>query len=258
MKNSRTMIQKRRNELLGLLKEHRTLDVVVLAKYLAVTEATIRRDLQQLEKEGTVIRTFGKATFAHHTDGEEIEPTNIEDEKELIRREIAKRAAELVENGDVVFVNSSGTASLIVEYLGDKSVTILTNNARITERVRSKNAVILLTGGEIYGRKESLIGQFALDTISQVAATKCILGVSGIGPNGQMTSFILPETQVNQMMIQQCNGEKIVVAESSKIGITQNFHFGMISEVTHLVTDSSAQPELLEKYRKSGVETIVI
>ena len=251
MKNSKIVIQKRHNHILELLKQNRTMDVTVLAERLGVTGATIRRDLKKLEQEGTIVRSFGKVSFVGKINVEEIEPTNIEDEKKMVRR-------AMVENGDVLFLNSSGTASLVVEYLGDKNVTVLTNNTQIIKRIRPRNTQILLTGGEIYGKKESLVGQLAVETISKVTATKCILGVSGIGGNGQMTSFILPETQVNQLMLQNCNGEKIIVAEGGKIGITQNFYFGTISEATHLVTDSTADQELLERYRAAGVSTIII
>lgn len=258
MKNSKIVIQKRHNHILELLKQNRTMDVTVLAERLGVTGATIRRDLKKLEQEGTIVRSFGKVSFVGKINVEEIEPTNIEDEKKMVRRAIARYAAGMVENGDVLFLNSSGTASLVVEYLGDKNVTVLTNNTQIIKRIRPRNTQILLTGGEIYGKKESLVGQLAVETISKVTATKCILGVSGIGGNGQMTSFILPETQVNQLMLQNCNGENIIVAEGGKIGITQNFYFGTISEATHLVTDSTADQELLERYRAAGVSTIII
>ena len=102
------------------------------------------------------------------------EPTNIEDEKKMVRRAIARYAAGMVENGDVLFLNSSGTASLVVEYLGDKNVTVLTNNTQIIKRIRPRNTQILLTGGEIYGKKESLVGQLAVETISKV----CLLYTS--------------------------------------------------------------------------------
>lgn len=258
MKNCKTVIQKRHNNILELLKQNKTMDVTALAERLGVTGATIRRDLKKLEQESMIVHSFGKVSFVGKINVEEIEPTNIEDEKKMVRRAIARYAAGMVENGDVLFLNSSGTASLVVEYLGDKDVTVLTNNTQIIKRIRPRNTQILLTGGELYGKKESLVGQLAVETISKITATKCILGVSGIGGNGQMTSFILPETQVNQLMLQNCNGEKIIVAEGGKIGITQNFYFGMISETTHLVTDSTADQELLERYRASGVSTIIV
>lgn len=256
MKNSRAAIQARHNEILKLLQRNGKMPVDVIAERMGVTPTTIRRDLAQMEDAGTVRRGFGSAEYLQPDNMREIEPTNIEDEKALTRRRIAKKAASLVEEGDVVFLNSSGTASLVLEYLAGKNVTVLTNNARIINRFYGSNVQILLVGGEIYGKKQSLIGQFALDTIRRVVATKCILGVSGISATGGLTSVILPETQINLLMIEQCRGPKIVVADGSKVGLTQNFYSGSLKDITHLVTDSSADRGSLQEIENAGVSII--
>lgn len=256
MKNSRAAIQLRQNEIIKLLQQSGKLPVEVIAERLAVTPTTIRRDLVQLAQEGSVRRGFGSAEYIQPDNMRQIEPTNIADEKEVTRRRIAKRAADMVEDGDVIFLNSSGTASLVLEYLKGKNVTVLTNNARIIQRNCGEQVNIILVGGEVYGKKQSLIGQFALDTIHRVVATKCILGVSGISSTGGLTSVILPETQVNLLMLQQCHGAKIVVADGSKVGITQNFYSGNLRDITHLITDASADRTSLEGIAQSGVKVI--
>lgn len=253
MKNSRTAIQSRQNEILQLLKKQQKMPVSLLAERMGVTETTIRRDLIQMEQAGSVRRSFGNAEYLAVNNMREIEPTNIEDEKELTRRKIAKKAAEHVEDGDVIFLNSSGTASLILEYLAGKNVTVLTNNARVINRPHGPNVQLMLVGGEVYGRKQSLIGQFALDTINRVLASKCFLGVSGISADGGLTSVILPETQVNILMLQQCRGEKIVVADGSKVGLIQNYFSGNINDITHLVTDTSADDRSIQDIAHAGV-----
>lgn len=253
MKNSRTVIQNRQNEIVQMLKKQGRMSVSLLAERLGVTETTIRRDLTHMEQDGFVRRGFGVAELAVVDDMRMIEPTNIEDEKELTRRKIARKAAEYVEDGDVLFMNSSGTASLILEYLDGKNVTVLTNNARVINRSHGPNVHLLLVGGEVYGKKQSLIGQFALDTIGRVVATKCIVGVSGISASGGLTSVILPETQVNMLMLQKCRGQKIVVADGSKIGAVQNYFSGNLSDITHLVTDSGADDRSLQEIVQAGI-----
>ena len=253
MKNSRAAIQSRQNEILQLLKKQGKMPVSLLAERLGVTETTIRRDLVQMEKAGFIRRSFGNAELSAVDDMRQIEPTNIEDEKELTRRKIARKAAEYVEDGDVIFLNSSGTASLILEYLAGKNVTVLTNNARVISRPHGPNVQLLLVGGEVYGKKQSLIGQFALDTIGRVVATKCIMGVSGISADGGLTSVILPETQVNILMLQQCRGPRIVVADGSKVGLVQNYFSGNLSDITHLITDSGADDRSVHDIIQAGV-----
>ena len=253
MKNSRAAIQSRQNEIMQLLKKQGKMPVSLLAERLGVTETTIRRDLAQMEGAGFIRRSFGNAELSAVDDMRQIEPTNIEDEKELTRRKIARKAAEYVEDGDVIFLNSSGTASLILEYLAGKNVTVLTNNARVISRPHGPNVQLLLVGGEVYGKKQSLIGQFALDTIGRVVATKCFMGVSGISADGGLTSVILPETQVNILMLQQCRGPRIVVADGSKVGLVQNYFSGNLSDITHLITDSGADSRSLQDIIQAGV-----
>ena len=258
MKNSRSNIASRRNALLKLLQKQGKLTVEEIADALGVTAATIRRDLIRLEADGAVRRGFGTAEYVQPDDMREIEPTDIEDEKAFVRRRIARQAAAMIEDGDVIFMNSSGTASLVLEYVGNKNVTVLTNNARIIQRSYGANVSIILTGGEIYGKKQSLVGQFALDSINRVTATKCILGVSGISATGGLTSRILAEAPINMSMLQKCHGDKIVVTESGKVGITQNFFSGSLRDITYLITDANVDQINVNEIELSGVRVLTV
>ena len=102
------------------------------------------------------------------------------------------------------------------------------------------------------------MGEFAINSIRKVTANKCFLGASGISAAGGVTSSIIQEVAVNQSMISQCSGPKIVVAESSKIGVRHSFFSYGLNMVTHLITDSGADPEELARIRDCGVETIVV
>ena len=254
MKNSKAMVERRHRDILEYLRLHGESEVNDLAREFQVTPTTIRRDLTLLEEQKLISRCFGGARCLDGTDNtEEIIPTNIRDEKEFIRREIAKAAAVKVCDGDILFMNSSATASLVLEYLGDKNVTVITNNSLAVGMPKGSRTQLILTGGMVYGKKQSLVGEFAHDTISKITATKCILGVSGIDAKGGMTSRILQETTINRLMLKRCSGEKIVVAEGSKIGVTHSFYSSGVDDITHLITDSSASEQALTELRRAGV-----
>ena len=107
----------------------------------------------------------------------------------ILKKETKQRQAiEMLENGDTVFINSSSTALLIYPYIQDRSVLVVTNNGRSLLSQRAAGVELVLTGGEVYGDKQSLVGQFALDALSRITATKCILGVSGISVRSGMTT----------------------------------------------------------------------
>lgn len=259
MKNNRGAIQKRQMQLLDYLKKTGTADVSTLAKELSVSAITVRRDLDELESRKLVSRYFGgaKLTMAAEKDDE---PAYLETTTQRLaqKKAIAKRAAELLGDGDTVFINSSATALLIYPYIQNKSILIVTNNGRSLLSQRSQGVELVLTGGEVYGSKQSLVGQLALDALSKVTATKCILGVSGISIQGGITSRVIQETSINQMMLRRCRGQKIIVADSSKIGTEHNFFSGTLADVTDLITDSEASEQQLEQLRQAGLHIEVV
>lgn len=258
MKNSKSTISNRQQRLLAYLMQNRSCDNNTLAALFQVTPMTVRRDLQFLEEKGLIKRYFGGAECIMPSESEGTFSLSSSNEKiSKARIEIAKRAALLIQDRDTVFMNSSSTALLVLEYLQDKSVLVITNNGRSLYTKRHSKTELILTGGEVYGQKQSLVGEFALNTLSKITATKCILGVSGISAAGGITSRVSQETAINQMMLSRCSGEKIVVADGSKIGIEHNFFSGEATDVTHLITDSSAPKKELDRLEKLGISIII-
>lgn len=259
MKNNRSVIQKRQTQLLRYLGEKQDVSVTQLAELLNVSPITVRRDLDQLAERGLVKRYFGGARLVSNTQVDD-ESAYLETTIQNLaqKQAIARQAAEMLEDGDTVFINSSSTALMIFPHLKDKNVLIVTNNGRSLITPRSANVELVLTGGEVYGNKQSLVGQLTLETISCVTSNKCIIGVSGISADGGITTRVLQETSINQAMLRRCNGPKIVVTDSSKIGIQHNFNSGTIHDITHLITDTGADERALESIRRAGVEVITV
>lgn len=262
MKNTKNSIQKRQMQIFNYLKDNGLSSVTGIAEYFNVSPITIRRDLDLLASKNLIIRHFGSAKIMDTAsiDDDPANNTNGSDSLSSSAKKlaIAKRAAEFLENGDSVFINSSETASHVISYIKGKSVLVITNNGRILNIEHQPGVELVLTGGEVYGNKHSLVGEFALNSLSKVASTKCILGVSGISVSGGITTKVLQETAINRMMLNHCNGPKIVVADSSKIGIEHNFYSGNINDITVLITDTNANPTEIEKIRLAGIEVILV
>lgn len=258
MKSSKNIVYKRKQKILQLLKEQKTVTINELTKQLSASPITIRRDLQSFEENGIVERFYGGAILI---DGALVEDPAKKEATEinlLKKHAIAMKAASLIENGDIVFINSSSTGLLVYNYLKGKRVVVITNNAKAITVNRDPMVELILTGGEVYDWKQSLVGDFALQTISKVSATKCILGVSGISAKGGITTSVLQETAVNELMLKRCNGMRIVITDSSKIGREHNFSTCDISHVTHLITDSDADHEEIQLIEETGVEVIKV
>ena len=254
MKSSKGVVFKRQQRILHLLQENTEMSVEDLSKELEVSEITIRRDLQQFEDQGVVERFYGGARFL----AGKIKQENVEQiQYNSMKKNIARRAAGLVRDHNMVFINSGSTAFLLLNFLADANVTILTNNGRSIFKKPSTKASIVISGGEIFEQKKSLVGDFAINSFSKARADICFLGVGGISKNG-ISTYALPETAVNRVILERTTGHRIIVTEGFKVGRDSNFHTADCNMITHLITDHTADPETVAYLKSIGVKVLFI
>lgn len=258
MKNSTGLVSKRQQLILQYLKENGTIKTDDLSKKLGVSPITIRRDLQLFEENGIVEKFYGGARLIEKSLDDDPSFSASSEEYISHKRAIAQRAASLVEDGDIIFINSSSTALLILEYLEDKHVTVVTNNGNALQMSNSPNIDLVLTGGEVNGRKLCMVGDYATHLLSRISADKCFLGVSGVSASLGISTSVLQETAINSMMLKKCSGPAIILADSSKVGKNHNFLIGEINRISYLITDSNADPKEIELIRNKGIEVLTV
>ena len=273
MKNSREDIRNRQSEILNLLKSYDRLTVSEIAAFFKISEPTVRRDLAYLEKNDLLKRSFGYVTavdrhiFASDSNliggPAKISFTPIANRYvSSTALALAQATERLIEDGDTIFINSSSSALNIYRFLGRKHVLIVTNNLLVINEQLCTNTSLVLVGGSIvkgeHDTKLSLVGDVAVDTISRIAATKCILGVSGISSKSGITCPTMTDIQLNRAMIKQCTGRKIIIAAPFKIGRRFNYFNFNADEVTDLVTGASADPIEIDALRNMGVNVTLV
>jgi len=187
---------------------------------------------------------------------EDIPANNREAEDKEQKQIIARYAAEQVEDGDTIFLNSSSTALMMLDYIKGKRVIVVTNNGFAINHPHDAQVEIIMTGGEIYQRRKSLVGEFALHTLTKIIADKAFIGVGGISANGGITTSVLPETAVNDTMLRRCQGKCFVLAANSKIGREHNFHSADVNQVDCLITCKGAPEDKVSAIKNKGVEVI--
>lgn len=257
MKNSKSAVFKRQQALLKELREQKTIDVETVAQKLAVSPTTIRRDLVMFEKQNLIERFHGGATLLEESLREEDIPTDSHEAEDREQKQaIARFAAELVEDGDTIFLNSSSTALMMLDYLKGKRVIVVTNNGFAVGYPHDSQVDIIMTGGEIYRRRKSLVGEFALHTLSKIIADKAFIGVGGISADGGITTSVLPETAVNDTMLRRCQGKCYVLAATSKIGREHNFHSADVNQVDCLITCKGCEASEIAAIKNSGVAVV--
>lgn len=252
MKVDYKTVQNRRNNIMAIIQKLGEVDVNMLANEFNVSPLTIRRDLQYWESQRAIIRSHGKAKL--------IQPM-VNFEKEFLTNEkykhaIAKYAAQYVKEGDTIFINTSSTALLTIQYIKNKRVTIITNNAKAVNIKHDPLVTIVLTGGELRIPKESMVGDFALNNLKKVSANKCFLGCSGINAKDGITTAIMSETSINETMVERTSGLKFILCDYTKVKNKHSFAYSPTENIDYLITDINADEEELEKIRNLGVETI--
>ncbi|WP_315078263.1 DeoR/GlpR family DNA-binding transcription regulator [uncultured Clostridium sp.] len=261
MKKTQSIVSKRRDKILDYLKSNESINTNELAERLQISPLTLRRDLQVLDDEGLIIRYYGGARLVSDVN-DDVKPTSKEKHEEsvLIQKKncIAKYAASLIKDGDTIFINSSSTALLILKYLDDRRVNVVTNNGKVLQSTIGPNIELVLTGGQVYERKQSLVGEFATYILSKITADKCFLGVSGIASDSGISTSVLQETLINHEMINRCNGPVYILASSSKVGRHNNFSSGDINEISHLITDSDIDKTEAVALKDKGVTVITL
>lgn len=259
MKNTKKFILKRQQAILKYLEENDYAKTEDLAKLLSTSNITIRRDFQTLEKQGFINRNYGGAKIIKKVHKENTPYDNLNefnDKNEQVKSLIAKKAAEFIEDNDSIFINSSSTAIKMLEYIKDKRIVVITNNGKVLNMNLSPKIEVILTGGEVYGRKQAMVGDIATQIISKITAAKCFIGVSGIASHCGISTSVFQETAINMKMLKNCSGPTFVLTDSSKIGIHHNFSSGSIDDINYVITDKNADKEEVEKLIARGVKVI--
>jgi DeoR family transcriptional regulator, fructose operon transcriptional repressor len=256
---SNAVVFKRRRLIVETVDRLGTASVEELAQTLAVSAITIRRDLDHLHTEGSLIRKHGGAVSA--TAGIDGIPEKHLIEKDVLnideKLRIAARAALLVDDDDILFMNSGSTTLCFFKAIEGRRLKLITNNAAVIAAEHRPGVELMILGGEYREQSQSLVGEFALNAIGNIYADHTILGTNGISIEKGLTTSVYQECSVNQAMIEHTHGKVIVLADSSKMGKVANFVSSPLSRVDVIVTDSACPEEFLESMAAFGIEVIL-
>lgn len=251
----RCVIQhRRRTEILRRLRGSGTMSAAALAGSLGVSTSTIRRDLAELSKQGTLKRVHGGA----HLDADEDRPfadaavIDVED-----KEHIARRAAELVTDGEVLLLDIGTTVARLARQLRGRKVTVLTSSLAVFDVLRDDEQVeLLLLGGLVRRAYHSMVGTLTEDALGQVRADKAFLGASGIRSDGQVLDTTLVETPIKRAMLAAA-GRSVLLADKQKFPGTGALRVCGIGAFDVLVTNPGADERALAACSSAGTEVVL-
>ena len=245
----------RRKKIIDLVHQDKRVLVSDLSRMFTVTEETIRRDLEKLEREGIVSRTYGGAMLNRHTN-EDLPFVTRNAINTDIKRTIALKALDLVKDGDTLMVDPSSTAFEFLKLLGNKSnLKVITNSVNVLHEFANSSMDIISTGGSLRPRSLSLVGPVAHETALRYHVDTAVIGCKGIDLQSGITETNEPECELKKYMLRQAT-RVVLLADHTKFGKTAFSRLAGLHEISVIVTDRHPGEAWTARLAEAGVDLI--
>ena len=253
------LVDERRRRICDLLREHGRVMVNDLAARFETSEVTIRHDLAALETAGALDRTRGGALSRRENDDLPIRVKQTLRHAEKVR--IARAAAAMIRDGETIILDSGTTTAELarqIRTLDLKSINVITNALNIAMLLSDVPAVrLIMLGGILRQESHSLAGHMAERALDNLQADRLFLGADGLDPEIGLMTPHLPEAQLNARMI-EISRQVITVADASKLMRRNVCVIAKVDQLDLLITDTSAQPEVVDELRRRGVQVELV
>jgi DeoR family galactitol utilization operon repressor len=242
-------LNERERIILDRLSGDGSVSVAALAQDLGLSEVTIRSDLKTMEDKGWINRIRGGAAPAVHR-----QILERQRERQEEKNAIARAAAELVRDGDVIMIEAGTTTALIARYLtGKRDIHIVTNSALVFANARTNPALeITMTGGEFRRATESFVGPIAIQSIARLNMRLAFAGTDGFTLERGMTTHLAEGAEIVKAMKDHAE-TTILVADSSKYGRVGFISVLPLLDMDLVITDRDLEDGAAAELEGAGI-----
>lgn len=231
-------------QILSIINEKKFVTAEELQKTLYVSLSTVRRDLAELSRRELIIRSHGGAIAMSQNEIRNA-VTIDSDPMAQAKQQIAKKAAELVNAGDVIFLAASGTVAPMANYLAEKkSLTVVTNSIQLVNLLQGTNVDVYGTGGLYVERNSALYGNDAIEFISSFNYDKAFFSCHCISSDGILGYNSIQLVPIVRAAMHRAN-KRICVFTSNKLNKTASRNAFTAKQVDLFITDAFEVPENL-------------
>ena len=247
----------RQKKILELLEQKGSVKVSNLSTILSVTEETVRRDLEKLEKQEALRRTHGGAVPMDETTYElsleKRKATNIE-----AKQKLAEVALSHIVSGDTIFLDASTTTFFIAKGLKKRNnITVITNSLRVVAELSTTPEIKTIAVGGIVSENQSFIGSLAESSIRHnYVANKMFFSSKGITAEAGILESNEKECGIKQQMLKN-SGVKFYLCDSSKLGRIGFVKLCAFDEIDYFISDAEPPAGFAQKLGDSEVKIIV-
>ena len=256
--NKPLLAEQRRRKILDLLEQEGQITVHDLVDRFSMSAVTIRADLDALSASGAIVRSHGGAVRQMEANRDyplRLKASVHRSEKALI----GQAAANLVQPGEVVILDSGTTTAEIARQLKARNieaVTVITDAMNVVaELIDAPGVTVICIGGLLRPISHSFVGPQAETMLRELHADRLFLAVDGLDLEAGPTTPDVLEAQLNSLMIKVAK-ETTVVADFSKLGRRSVSRIGTLDQIHRLITDAKAPETFVQALRARGIEVI--
>lgn len=253
----------RKAELAAYVTDVGQVTVAKLASHFAVSTDTIRRDLDQLDADGLLIRTHGGAVSLAASNRPDTELEVRLHVQTAAKETIGRLAASLVEDGSVIMINGGTTTLALARHLRKhRDLTIATNNLRIPAEISpSVFRDLYMFGGAVRTVAQTTTGPVTLRPSPgghdiEVQADIAFIGVGAVSVEGGYTTSNLGDAEMMAAMMARSK-KVVILADSAKLDRTMFAQVGALSSADYFVSETTPPSDLLAALRRGKVEVII-
>ena len=241
------MFRKERHDaILSEMKKHGYLTVKYFTQKLHYSTATINRDLNELERQKLIKRSYGGAELVERRG---IPLPYRYNKMRVEKRLVAHAAAELVKPGDTIFIDGSTTTQSMAQFLTEiENITVITNNISLVSYLSEYGVDVICLGGRIQEVPSMLNGDITVMNAAMFRADKMFFSTGGVSDNGRIGGSCY-----NLMFsIMAQNSEKIFyLADHDKINVKTSLYLFDFNKIDYVISDYDFPEETKQKYPKT-------
>ena len=244
-------MSERHTQILELLTEQKRVEVTELSELLHVSQVTIRKDLDQLENAGLILRAHGFATLNSSDDMNNRLAYHYD-----VKQKIAKLARESIRDGETIMIESGSCCALVALEIAKtkKDVTLITNSAFIADYIRKHTAIkIILLGGEYQHESQVMVGPMMRKCAEAFFVDKLFIGTDGFSIDTGFTGNDYMRCEAVKDMARQAS-HVIIVTESDKFHQKGVSNLIDLHQVSCIYTDQGIPQEVEEYFKEKHIQ----
>ncbi|HLQ87022.1 MAG TPA: DeoR/GlpR family DNA-binding transcription regulator [Enterococcus sp.] len=252
------LVAERQQKIIGIVNQRKSVRVSELSKIFKVTEETIRRDLERLEKDKKLARSHGGAISLHPNDSLEIPYS----EREIInvkeKQQIALESIKQVQEGNKIILDASTTAWYMAKTLPDIPLTVMTNSIKVAmELSKKKQIMVIATGGTLLSKSLSYVGPLAEASFENYHFDKAFISCKGLHLERGLSESDEQQARIKNRMIESADSIYVMV-DYSKFGAMAFSKIGNLNVANHIVTDRQTDDITLQTLKDNGLDVIQV